>query len=138
MVVTHHAYNLVKLPGSGGTIVIRGVVSDALYAAQAAYKAAAVASPADEDEEPLPRPPVKKKQLFSQEKAATKQVPLEASPLAPTCCWEYALEAIIKWFISIFMFMIIVYSPCYNCINRKHNTCVEYKQPGVPSKPLPD
>ena len=40
-------------------------------------------------------------------------------------CWEYALEAIIKWFISIFMFMIIVYSPCYNCINRKHNTCVE-------------
>ena len=53
-------------------------------------------------------------------------------------CWEYALEAIIKWFISIFMFTIIVYSPCYNCINRKHNTCVEYKQPVVPSKPLPD
>ena len=51
-------------------------------------------------------------------------------------CWEYGLEAIIKWFISIFM--IIVYSPCYNCINRKHNTCVEYKQPVVPSKPLPD
>ena len=57
MAVTHHAYNLVKLPGSGGTIVIRGVVSDALYAAQAAYKAAAVASPADEDEEPLLSPP---------------------------------------------------------------------------------
>ena len=42
-------------------------------------------------------------------------------------CWEYALEAIIKWFISIFMIMIIVYSPCYNCINWKHNTCVGYK-----------
>ena len=55
MAVTHHAYNLVKLPGSGGTIVICGMVSDALYAAQAAYKAAVVASPADEDEEPLPR-----------------------------------------------------------------------------------
>ena len=78
MAVTHHAYNLVKPPGSGGTIVIRGVVTDALYAAQAAYKAAAVASPADEDEEPLPRPPVKKK-LFSQERATTKQVSLEAS-----------------------------------------------------------
>ena len=38
-----------------------------------------MASPADEDEEPLPRPPAKKKQLFSQEKAATKQVSLEAS-----------------------------------------------------------
>ena len=46
MTVTHHAYNLVKLPGLGGTIVIRGMVSDALYTAQAAYKAAAVASPA--------------------------------------------------------------------------------------------
>ena len=46
-------------------------------------------------------------------------------------CWEYALEAIIKWFISIFMFMIIVYSPCYNCINQKHNTYVEYKQPEI-------
>ena len=54
------------------------------------------------------------------------------------CCWEYALEAIIKWFISIFMFTIIVYYPCCNCINWKHNTCVEYKQPVVPSKPLPD
>ena len=79
MAVIHHAYNLVKLPSTGGTIVICGVVTDALYAAQAAYKAAAVASPADEDEDSLPRPPAKKKHLFSQEKAATKQVPLEAS-----------------------------------------------------------
>ena len=78
MAITHHASNLVTLPGTGGTIGIRDVVTYALYAAQAAYKAAAVASPADEDEEPLPRPPAKK-QLFSQEKAATKQVPLEAS-----------------------------------------------------------
>ena len=38
-----------------------------------------MASPAEEDEEPLPRPPAKKKQMFSQEKAATKQVPLEAN-----------------------------------------------------------
>ena len=55
------------------------MVSDALYAAQAAYKAAAVASPTDEDEEPLPRPPAKKKQLVSQEKSATKKVPLQAN-----------------------------------------------------------
>ena len=53
-------------------------------------------------------------------------------------CWKYAPEAIIKWFISIFMLMIIVYDPWYNCINRKHSTCVEYKQPVVPSKPVPD
>ena len=70
-----------------------------------------------------------------------RTIPANHSVLASASrrgCWEYALEAIIKWFISIFIFMIIVYSPCYNCINRKHNTCVEYKQPVVPSKPLPD
>ena len=79
MAVTHHAYNLVKSPGTGGTITIRGMVKDAVCAAQTAYKAAAAASPAEEDEEPLARPPAKKKQQFSQEKAATKQVSLEAN-----------------------------------------------------------
>ena len=47
--------------------------------------------------------------------------------VVPGRCWEYALEEIIKWFISILMFMVIVYYPCYNCIKWKHNTCVEYK-----------
>ena len=64
MAVTHHAYNLAKHPGSSGTIVIRGVVTDALYAVQVAYKAAAVASPADEDEDPLPRPPREEEAAF--------------------------------------------------------------------------
>ena len=32
--------------------------------------------------------------------------------------------------------MINVYYPCYNYINRKYNTCMEYKQQSVPSKPL--
>ena len=50
-----------------------------------------------------------------------------SNKLVTIVCWEYALEAIIKWFISIFMIIIIVYSPCYNCIKWKHNTCVEYK-----------
>ena len=31
--VTHHAYNLVKIPGTGGTIVVRGMVRDAVCAA---------------------------------------------------------------------------------------------------------
>ena len=30
MMVTHHAYNTVKLPGSGGTIVVRGNEKDAV------------------------------------------------------------------------------------------------------------
>ena len=29
-----------------------------------------------------------------------------------------------KCFYHISVFMIYVYFPCYNCINRKHNTCV--------------
>ena len=78
MAVTHHAYNIVKLPGSGGTIAIHGQVQDAMRSVETAYKAAAVAFPADEDMEPLERP-AKKKQLFSQEQAATKKVSLDAS-----------------------------------------------------------
>ena len=77
MAVTHHAYNIVKLPGSGGTIAIHGQVQDAMRSVETTYKAAAVAFPADEDMEPLERP-AKKKQLFSQEQAATKKVSLDA------------------------------------------------------------
>jgi hypothetical protein len=78
MAVTHHAYNMVKIPGSGGTITIHGHVQDATRAVELAYKAAAMAFPADEDLEPLARPK-KKKQLFSQEQAATKKVSLSTS-----------------------------------------------------------
>ena len=72
MVVTHHAYNMVKIPGSGGTITIQGNVRDATRAAETVYKAAATAFPADEDMEPLQRP-AKKKRLFQQEQASTKK-----------------------------------------------------------------
>ena len=72
MAVTHHVYNIVKLPGSGGTISIHGQVQDAMRSVETAYRAA------DEDMEPLERP-TKKKQLFSQEQAATKKVSLNAS-----------------------------------------------------------
>ena len=75
MAVTHHAYNMVKIPDSGGTIAIQGNVQDATRAVETAYKAAATAFPADEGMEPLQRP-AKKKQLFQQEQTATKKVPL--------------------------------------------------------------
>ena len=78
MAVTHHAYNMVKIHGSAGTITIRGHVLDATRAVEMAYKAAAIAFPADEDMEPIERPK-KKKQLFSQEPAATKKVSLSSS-----------------------------------------------------------
>ena len=78
MAVTHHAYNMVKIPGSAGTIAIHGHILDATRAVESAYKAAAMAFPADEDMEPLERPK-KKKQVFSQEQAATKKVPLDTT-----------------------------------------------------------
>jgi len=78
MAVTHHAYNLVKLPGCSGTITIRGQVQEALRAVELAYKAAAAAASTDDDEEETLEKPKKKKQLFEQGKAATKQVSLEA------------------------------------------------------------
>ena len=50
----------------------------AMRAVEIAYKAAAMAFPADEDMEPLERPK-KKKQLFTQEQASTKKVSLITS-----------------------------------------------------------
>ena len=41
MMVTHHAYNIVKLLGSGGTIVIRGDEKDSVRSLERAYKDAA-------------------------------------------------------------------------------------------------
>ena len=51
---------------------------DATRAIETAYKAAAMDFPPDEDIEPLERPK-KKKQLFSQESAATKKISLSSS-----------------------------------------------------------
>ena len=45
---------------------------------ETAYKTAAMAFPADEDQEPLERPKKKKKQLFSQEAASTKKISLSS------------------------------------------------------------
>ena len=61
MMVTHHAYNIVKLPGSGGTITVRGQIKDAVCSVEHDYKAAAVVFPADEDDEEPPARPAKKK-----------------------------------------------------------------------------
>ena len=77
MSVTHHAYNLVKLPGCGGTITIHGQVQEALRAVELAYKSAAAATSTEEDEEEPLEKPSKKKQLFVQEKTATKKVSLD-------------------------------------------------------------
>ena len=81
MAVTDHAYNMFKLPGNADTITIHGQVQEALHSIETVYKAAALANPSDEDAEEDYEKPTKKKQLFSQEKTATKQVSLDANNL---------------------------------------------------------
>ena len=66
MAVTHHAYNVLKMPGCSGIITVSCDEKDAANTLERAYKAAAVAHPADEDAaEPPEAAPAKKKQLFS-------------------------------------------------------------------------
>ena len=79
MMVTHHAYNVVKLPGSGGTIIIRGDEKDAVRSLKRAYKDAAVANPDEEEDVAPSTAPMKKKKLFSEERTATKRVSLDAN-----------------------------------------------------------
>ena len=67
-----------KMPGSNGVLTVSGDTGDALQALKLAFKAAAMAQPASTDVlGPKGAAPVKKKQLFSQDKAETKQVPVD-------------------------------------------------------------
>ena len=78
MAATHPAYNLMKMPGSSSVLTVSGDTGDALQALKLAFKAAAVTQPADSDaSEPKGAAPAKKKQLFIQDKAETKQVPVD-------------------------------------------------------------
>jgi hypothetical protein len=84
MAVTHHAYNTVKMPGCSATITIRCDEKDAVRSLERAYKAAATAYPADEDDIKAAEPTTtKKKQLFSQARAETKKVSLDGSGSEP-------------------------------------------------------
>ena len=78
MAATDLAYNLMKMPGSSGVLTVLGDTGDALRALQLAFKTAAPAQPANaEAPEPKGAAPAKKKQLFTQDKADTKQIPVD-------------------------------------------------------------
>ena len=75
MVATHLAYNLMKMPGSKGVLTIKGDTKEAVTALRLDFKTAAVAHPAGAGApEAKETAPTKKKQLFTQDKAETKQV----------------------------------------------------------------
>ena len=63
MMVTHHAYNIVKLPGSGGTIIVRGDEKDGVRSLERAYKDAAAANPDEEEDVAPSTAPMKKKEV---------------------------------------------------------------------------
>src|SRR4051812_44397906 len=66
------------MPGSNGTLTVHGDTGDALQVLKIAFKTAASAQPADAGTpEPKGAAPTKKKQLFTQDKAETKQIPVD-------------------------------------------------------------
>jgi hypothetical protein len=78
MAATHPAYNLMKLPGSSGILTVAGNTKDALLALKQAVKSMAATQPSKEGApEATGAAPAKKKQLFSQDRAETKQVPVD-------------------------------------------------------------
>ena len=78
MAATHPAYNLMKMPGSKGVLIVVGDAKEALMMLKLVLKTAPTAQPADADTSKAKgAAPTKKKQLFTQDKAETKQVPVE-------------------------------------------------------------
>src|SRR3954470_17634749 len=62
MVVTHHGYNVLKMPGSGGVITVACEEKDAVCSLERAFQAAAIDDPDSRNEGP-PKTIPRKKQL---------------------------------------------------------------------------
>ncbi|XP_073367879.1 uncharacterized protein [Aegilops tauschii subsp. strangulata] len=85
MAAAHPGYNVIKMPGSGGIISVAGDTRDAVRVLKIMFKAVAALRPSTRDASKAPEAaPVKKKQLFSQDQAKTKQVPVDDGGLGPT------------------------------------------------------
>ena len=63
MAVTHHGYNVLKMPGSGGIITVPREERDAVCSLERAFQAAAIDDPDNKSEDPPEAIPKKKKQL---------------------------------------------------------------------------
>src|SRR4051812_37989287 len=78
MAATHPAYNLMKMPGSSGTLTVHRDTGDALRALKLTFKTAASAQPIGAGTpEPKGAAPTKKKPLLTQDKAETRQIPID-------------------------------------------------------------
>ena len=63
MAVTHHGYNVLKMPGSGGVITVPCEERDTVCSLDRAFQAAAIDDPDSKSECPPEATPKKKKQL---------------------------------------------------------------------------
>ena len=63
MAVTHHGYNVLKMPGSSGIITVPCKDRDAVCSLERAFQAAAIDDPDNKGEGPLKAIPKKKKKL---------------------------------------------------------------------------
>jgi hypothetical protein len=77
MAATHHAFNVLKIPGASGMITVRCNEKDALRSVEHVYREAATLFPADEDLLEHFGDLARKKQLVSQEQATVKKASLE-------------------------------------------------------------
>jgi hypothetical protein len=84
MVATHHGFNVLKILGTNGTITVRCNEKDALRSIEHVYHEATTMFPADEDLLEHSGDLMRKKQLVSQEQAATKKASLEPHLLGST------------------------------------------------------
>ena len=65
MAVTHHGYNILKMPGSGGIITVPCEEKDAVCSLECAFQAAAIEDPDNKSAQYPPEvAPKKKKQLL--------------------------------------------------------------------------
>ena len=85
MAVTHHGYNVLKMPRSGGIIKVACDEKDAVCSLEHAYQAAAADNPDDEGAVlPLGTTPKKKKQLLLKGRREAGVLADGASGPAPT------------------------------------------------------
>ena len=65
MAMTHHGYNILKMPGSGGIIIVPYEERDAVCSLERAFQARAIEDPDSKGTQyPPEATPKKKKQLF--------------------------------------------------------------------------
>ena len=76
MAASHHAYNVLKMPGAWGVLAIKADRQDAIFCVEQMWRAAASVTPGNSDLAGPSEPSPARKKLLTGDEALTKQVPL--------------------------------------------------------------